>query len=56
LVKGGTTDEVIGHEVVEAYGGRVCTTPAVYAASTTAIVESIQKEQRLPDKNEAVNA
>ena len=56
LVKGGTTDEVIGREVVEAYGGRVCTTPAIHAGSTTEIVESIQKEKCLPDKNEAINA
>ncbi|MEO8497332.1 MAG: bifunctional heptose 7-phosphate kinase/heptose 1-phosphate adenyltransferase, partial [Planctomycetota bacterium] len=56
LIKGGTTDEVVGREVVEAYGGRVCTTQAVHASSTTEIVESIQKEKRLPDKNEAVNA
>jgi rfaE bifunctional protein nucleotidyltransferase chain/domain len=55
LVKGGTTQEVIGREVVEAYGGRVCTTRAVAASSTTEIVEGIQKKS-LSAKNEAANA
>lgn len=49
LVKGGTyrPDEVVGHEVVEAYGGRVCVTGMVDGISTTAIVDSLARGQRL---------
>ncbi|MFC1757631.1 D-glycero-beta-D-manno-heptose 1-phosphate adenylyltransferase [Planctomycetota bacterium] len=43
LVKGGTytTDEVVGHEIVEAYGGKVCVTSIVDGVSTTKIVNSL---------------
>jgi D-beta-D-heptose 7-phosphate kinase/D-beta-D-heptose 1-phosphate adenosyltransferase len=43
LVKGGTytTDQVVGHEIVTAYGGKVCVTGVVDGISTTRIVESI---------------
>jgi len=41
LVKGGTTDEVIGREVVEAYGGHVCRTCSIDGPSTTRIVAEI---------------
>jgi D-beta-D-heptose 7-phosphate kinase/D-beta-D-heptose 1-phosphate adenosyltransferase len=43
LVKGGTytTEQVVGHEIVEAYGGRVCVTGVVEGISTTAIVNSL---------------
>jgi D-beta-D-heptose 7-phosphate kinase/D-beta-D-heptose 1-phosphate adenosyltransferase len=43
LVKGGTyaPSEVVGREVVEAYGGRVCVTGLVEGISTTRIVESL---------------
>jgi D-beta-D-heptose 7-phosphate kinase/D-beta-D-heptose 1-phosphate adenosyltransferase len=43
LVKGGTytRDQVVGHEVVEAYGGQVCVTDMVDGISTTKILSSI---------------
>ncbi|RMF88089.1 MAG: bifunctional D-glycero-beta-D-manno-heptose-7-phosphate kinase/D-glycero-beta-D-manno-heptose 1-phosphate adenylyltransferase HldE [Nitrospirae bacterium] len=43
LVKGGdyTREQVVGHELVEAAGGRVELIPVVEGASTTAIVERI---------------
>lgn len=45
LVKGGdyTEDNVIGADVVKAYGGRVALAPIVEGASTTGIVERILK-------------
>lgn len=45
LVKGGTytPDEVVGHELVESYGGRVCVTGMVDGISTTKIVESLTR-------------
>ncbi len=45
LVKGGTytTDQVVGHEIVTAYGGKVCVTSVVDGISTTRIVESLTK-------------
>lgn len=44
LVKGGTyaPTEVVGHEVVEAYGGRVLVTDRIAGASTTGIVQRIR--------------
>lgn len=49
LVKGGTykPSEVVGHEVVEEYGGRVCVTGMVEGISTTAIVASLAENQTL---------
>jgi D-beta-D-heptose 7-phosphate kinase/D-beta-D-heptose 1-phosphate adenosyltransferase len=43
LVKGGTytTDEVVGHEIVEAYGGQVRVTGVVDGVSTSRILESL---------------
>ena len=43
LVKGGdyTPETVVGREVVEAYGGRVCILPYVAGVSTTEIIGSI---------------
>lgn len=43
LVKGGdyTRETVVGHDVVEAYGGRVCLLPYVDGVSTTEIIGSI---------------
>ena len=48
LAKGGSysVDEVIGHDVVQAYGGQVCVTDYVPGRSTTRILETIQ--ERLP--------
>jgi D-beta-D-heptose 7-phosphate kinase/D-beta-D-heptose 1-phosphate adenosyltransferase len=50
LVKGGTysVDEVVGKEVVEAYGGQVCVVGAVDGVSTTDIIDSATKQQSLP--------
>ncbi|MDA7951882.1 MAG: hypothetical protein MPJ24_10390, partial [Pirellulaceae bacterium] len=47
LVKGGTytPSEVVGREVVESYGGRVCVTGMVEGISTTEIVKSINDPQ-----------
>lgn len=49
LVKGGTYTpaEVVGHEVVEAYGGQVCVTGIVEGVSTTNILASISKSRTL---------
>jgi D-beta-D-heptose 7-phosphate kinase/D-beta-D-heptose 1-phosphate adenosyltransferase len=43
LVKGGTyaVDEVVGHEVVEAYGGEVRVTSVIGGVSTTKILDSL---------------
>jgi D-beta-D-heptose 7-phosphate kinase / D-beta-D-heptose 1-phosphate adenosyltransferase len=45
LVKGGTytADEIVGHEVVEAYGGTVCVTGVVDGISTTNILASLAR-------------
>ncbi|HET6884478.1 MAG TPA: D-glycero-beta-D-manno-heptose 1-phosphate adenylyltransferase [Pirellulales bacterium] len=45
LVKGGTyrPDEVVGHEIVTAYGGEVCVVGLVDGVSTTKIVASLQQ-------------
>jgi D-beta-D-heptose 7-phosphate kinase/D-beta-D-heptose 1-phosphate adenosyltransferase len=45
LVKGGTytPDEVVGKEIVEAYGGRVCVTGKSQGVSTTEIVAAVRK-------------
>lgn len=50
LVKGGTyrLDEVVGHEIVEGYGGRVVVTGVVAGVSTTAIVRSVAERQAPP--------
>ncbi|MCA9213107.1 MAG: D-glycero-beta-D-manno-heptose 1-phosphate adenylyltransferase [Planctomycetales bacterium] len=49
LVKGGTytTDQVVGHEIVEAYGGKVCVTNVVDGVSTTRIVDSLTNRTTL---------
>jgi D-beta-D-heptose 7-phosphate kinase/D-beta-D-heptose 1-phosphate adenosyltransferase len=45
LVKGGTysPQEIVGHEVVEAYGGTVCVTGVVDGISTTNILASLAR-------------
>lgn len=45
LVKGGTTSYVVGHEVVESYGGQVRILPAVSGISTSDIVSSTLRNQ-----------
>ena len=42
LVKGGTTPDIIGREVVEAYGGQVVRTSEVPGLSTTALVSRLK--------------
>jgi D-beta-D-heptose 7-phosphate kinase/D-beta-D-heptose 1-phosphate adenosyltransferase len=44
LAKGGTTSEIIGREVVEAYGGRAVRLPEIPGASTTAIVSRFDRD------------
>jgi D-beta-D-heptose 7-phosphate kinase/D-beta-D-heptose 1-phosphate adenosyltransferase len=48
LVKGGTytPEQVVGHEIVLAYGGKVCVTGVVDGISTTRIVESIAQPMK----------
>ncbi|MGE3538421.1 MAG: bifunctional D-glycero-beta-D-manno-heptose-7-phosphate kinase/D-glycero-beta-D-manno-heptose 1-phosphate adenylyltransferase HldE [Candidatus Tectimicrobiota bacterium] len=48
LVKGGdyTPETVVGHDVVAAYGGRVCIMPYVAGVSTTEIIGSIVERYR----------
>jgi D-beta-D-heptose 7-phosphate kinase/D-beta-D-heptose 1-phosphate adenosyltransferase len=43
LVKGGTytIDEVVGREIVEAHGGRVCLTSRIEGISTTKLIEAL---------------
>ncbi len=45
LVKGGTytADEVVGKEIVEAYGGRVCVTSQRPGVSTSAILAAVRR-------------
>ena len=47
LVKGGTYTpaEVVGREVVEAYGGQVCVAGMVEGVSTTAIVRAVRQRE-----------
>jgi bifunctional ADP-heptose synthase (sugar kinase/adenylyltransferase) len=42
LAKGGTTAEVIGREVVEGYGGKVCLLGTRPGISTTEIVATVR--------------
>lgn len=43
LVKGGTTTDIVGRQMVEAYGGRVCRTSSYNQISTTRIIEAIRE-------------
>ncbi|MGE3780750.1 MAG: D-glycero-beta-D-manno-heptose 1-phosphate adenylyltransferase, partial [Pirellulaceae bacterium] len=49
LVKGGTyrIEEVVGHEIVQSYGGTVCVTGVVDGVSTTNILESALNRARV---------
>jgi D-beta-D-heptose 7-phosphate kinase/D-beta-D-heptose 1-phosphate adenosyltransferase len=51
LVKGGTytVAEVVGHEVVEAYGGEVCVTGVIDGVSTTHILHTALDRARADD-------
>ena len=46
LVKGGTytKDEVVGREIVEAYGGKICLAGIVDGVSTTKIVDQVRRQ------------
>ena len=46
LVKGGdyTVETIVGHEIVQAYGGRVMTIPLISGRSTTNILNKIKKQ------------
>ncbi len=48
LVKGGdyTLETIVGHEIVQAYGGRVMTIPLISGRSTTNILNKIKQQQR----------
>lgn len=48
LVKGGSTQEIVGREVVEAYGGRVVRASLVEGVSTSAIVQRLQESVPMP--------
>ena len=53
LVKGETSPcEVVGREVVEAYGGRVCVTGHINGISTTRIIASLSQPQDSRPKTE----
>lgn len=55
LVKGGSTNEVVGREIVEAYGGRVRLTSCTDDVSTSNIVASIrQQRDRTDEKRDIV--
>src|SRR4029077_6836793 len=49
LVKGGTTGEVIGHEIVEGYGGRAIRVSASPGVSTTGIIAELRPECPPPE-------
>ena len=55
LVKGGTytPDQVVGHEVVEAYGGQVAVTGAIDGVSTTNILQSITAKTEINHRSAA---
>ena len=46
LVKGGdwSIENIIGRDIVESYGGKVCSIPFIEGASSTNIIESIIKK------------
>ena len=57
LVKGGTytADEIVGHEIVEAYGGAVCVTGVVDGISTTNILASLARGETTRQPRRAPN-
>jgi len=54
LVKGGTTTEIVGREVAEAYGGRVVRLGATSEISTTRLVDRIRSTESASPCAEAV--
>lgn len=43
LVKGGTTDQIVGREIVEAYGGQIMHTPIISELSTSNLIQRLRK-------------
>lgn len=56
LAKGGTTGEVVGRDVVEAYGGRVMQTSTVDGLSTTELIQRIDGRHQQPRIRPSNNA
>ncbi len=58
LVKGGTytPQQVVGHEIVESYGGRVCVTGLVDGISTTNILSSLARGEPAPTTAQTATA
>ncbi len=50
LAKGGTTDVIVGREIVESNGGRVCSLSAVEGISTTRLIGSMQRAGQWQEK------
>ncbi|MCJ7543169.1 MAG: bifunctional heptose 7-phosphate kinase/heptose 1-phosphate adenyltransferase [Phycisphaerae bacterium] len=48
LVKGGSTDQIVGHEIVEKYGGRVRKLELVSGLSTTDIINRVLTSHNSP--------
>ncbi len=48
LAKGGTTGDIVGREIVEAYGGTIVRTPIVPGLSTTNLVSRLQSSKPQP--------
>ncbi|MDB5386236.1 MAG: D-alpha,beta-D-heptose 7-phosphate 1-kinase, partial [Planctomycetaceae bacterium] len=46
LIKGGTTDEIVGREIVEAYGGQVLRAGTIAGLSTTQLISTLQTESQ----------
>jgi D-beta-D-heptose 7-phosphate kinase/D-beta-D-heptose 1-phosphate adenosyltransferase len=52
LVKGGTTAEIVGREVVESYGGQVKRTAEIPGISTTSILSEMQSSIQMSSRSE----
>ncbi|HEY0981132.1 PfkB family carbohydrate kinase [Schlesneria sp.] len=48
LVKGGTTPDIVGREIVERYGGRIERTSEIPGLSTTIVLSRLQSTQSIP--------
>lgn len=49
LVKGGTTSDVVGRDIVEAYGGKVRITAKIHDLSTTQLIASMRTNESAAD-------
>lgn len=52
LIKGGTTGEIVGREVVQEYGGRVVQTHVAGELSTTSLIQHIHRQASKRDKTQ----